>query len=139
MPLIASPGQRHGPCRSCTHDKCAEARAITQTICHLCGDAIGFDRGYCFEDYQDNRPVHIACLAAHEDQASRPRLRPLVYTKADAAALLGIGESTLSEYQSRGEIAYIKLGTRTLFRPEHLTAFLNRFTLEPRRSLRRAS
>lgn len=139
MNRIPAPGEPHGPCQSCRHQKCEQARALVLTLCHLCGDCLGFDRAYCFEDCQDARPVHVACLAAEESPEGRPQLRPLVYTKSEAALLLGIGESTLSEYQSRGEIAFIKLGSRILFRPDHLTAFLDRFTVAPRRSLRRVS
>lgn len=136
--LIEPPGTPHGPCHCCRHPRCEDFRSIAQSTCHMCGDLIGYGRAYCFENWQDNRPVHVACLAAEEDQASQPRIMRLVYSRTEAALLLGIGESTLSDYQSRGEISYVKLGTRTLFRPEHITSFLEQNTVKLSRRLENA-
>jgi len=48
--------------------------------------------------------------------------------------LLGIGESTLNEILARGEIDYIKIGTRVLFRPQFLINFLEKHTVNSRAS-----
>lgn len=143
MNSILSPGQKYGPCKSCNHDRCNQSRELASSTCHLCADLIGYDRAYCFDS--DLRAVHFSCLAQEIDQQNiktglgNSSEKRLVYNKAEAAQLLQIGESTLSEYMNRGEIAYLKLGVRVLFKPDHLTSFLDRFEVQVRPALRKVS
>ena len=68
-------------------------------------------------------------------------------TRREAAARLGIGLRKLAEYTATGELPSIKLGSRRLYRPRDVEAFLDRHyataagdeTPEPLLRRRRAS
>lgn len=49
---------------------------------------------------------------------------PLVYSLAEAARLLCVGESTVKELCRRGELAHIDIGRRRLIPREALAAFV---------------
>jgi len=53
-------------------------------------------------------------------------LPPLAYRIRDAATALGIGRSTLYELIKDGEIAIVKVGSRTLITATELAGFLDR-------------
>ncbi len=44
----------------------------------------------------------------------------------EAAAYIGIGKRTLQELMASGEIPYVKIGKIVRFRPEDLTAFIDK-------------
>ena len=57
---IAAPGAAAGPCvQDCEHRDCALTRAMAESICRLCGDAIGYDTRFYEED--PGGYVHALC------------------------------------------------------------------------------
>jgi excisionase family DNA binding protein len=51
---------------------------------------------------------------------------PIAHSIADAARSLGIGRTKLYELIGQGEIAVVKIGSRTLIPHDELVAFFNR-------------
>jgi excisionase family DNA binding protein len=51
---------------------------------------------------------------------------PIAYSIADAARSLGVGRTKLYELVGQGEIAVVKIGSRTLVPHNELVAFLDR-------------
>jgi len=49
----------------------------------------------------------------------------------DAAALMGVGVSTVYRLLKRGELTRLKLGHRTLIRLSEIEAFIDRLAVEP--------
>jgi hypothetical protein len=132
--IITAPGEKYGPCQSCSHDECAAVRELASATCHLCQDLVGFGRAYCYD--ADFRPVHYVCLAMEIERqgvtlgvkvepVSTP-LYPVTYDKETAARLLNMGVSTLDSYVTADEISRIKIGNRVTFTPQFLIEFLNR-------------
>lgn len=59
--ILAQPGTEAGPCAEpCEHYDCAQIRTTVKSICHYCGEEIGYDNAYLIEDKL--RPVHSACV-----------------------------------------------------------------------------
>lgn len=142
LSIITNPGEKYGPCDSCHHDECMELREIAITTCHLCSQAVGFKRPYCYD--ADRRPVHFSCFASEVDkQAVLLGVRteeipapcapaPFTFDKATAAKLLNISESTINELMAAGELSRVKIGTRVVFTPAMLTDLIKRKSIEAR-------
>ena len=62
---IPAPGTEFGPCEGeCKHIDCAVSRKMAAMTCRICGEPIGYERGYFVE--QATVPpiaVHSACLS----------------------------------------------------------------------------
>jgi len=48
---------------------------------------------------------------------------PILYSKKEAAKMLGISVETLDRYRKKGELSYRKIGDRKLFSESDLAAF----------------
>lgn len=58
---LPKPGSEVGPCvLGCEHKDCRATTAKAEGICGLCGQPIGFGRG--FYDDNDHGTVHASCL-----------------------------------------------------------------------------
>jgi excisionase family DNA binding protein len=56
--------------------------------------------------------------------ASKPTERQGLVSLAEAAAYLGLSEGTLRNWVSMRRIEYVKIGSRTCFRPAALDAYI---------------
>ena len=62
---IPKPGQ-DGPCKmDCEHHDCAWMRDIANTECYICGEVIGYERGYFLND---DGYSHASCTARLIDE-----------------------------------------------------------------------
>ena len=57
-------GTEYGPCvETCEHRDCAATRADAASVCHYCGDPIGYDTKYYTEgEAAAKRLVHAVCV-----------------------------------------------------------------------------
>jgi hypothetical protein len=63
---IAAPGSECGPCTEpCEHTDCAATRKDAETICGLCGEAIGYDTPVYFG--ADGKHEHARCVWAKQE------------------------------------------------------------------------
>lgn len=53
-------------------------------------------------------------------------MEKMLYTRADAAKLLSISTDTLDRLSESGHIKRLKIGSRSYFTPEALSAFLGK-------------
>lgn len=52
--------------------------------------------------------------------------QPQTLNTSQAAVLIGIAKRTLQEFMATNEITYVKIGKAVRFRPEDITAFIDR-------------
>ena len=66
---------------------------------------------------------------------------PLLVSRKEAAALLGVSHGTMTNLVRAGELAPVRVGVRTLFRRRDLKAFSerNHHRTKPRKSTKLAS
>lgn len=57
---LPAPGTELGPCEGgCAHKDCAATRRDAATPCRICGEPIGYDRPF---HYEEGGAVHHSCL-----------------------------------------------------------------------------
>lgn len=58
---LQSPGEKYGPCEdACTHEDCAETRAMSEKPCRICGEPIGYGNDF-FQEQDWKVLVHADC------------------------------------------------------------------------------
>lgn len=56
---LPKPGTKYGPCQEpCSHTDCEATREMAATICHYCGQPIGYDTPFV---QIDGGLVHVSC------------------------------------------------------------------------------
>jgi len=79
----------------------------------------------------DPQPIESApALASKGGRKNRstnstPSVDRLLIDAASAAVILGIGTRTLWSLTARNAIPVVRIGTRVLYRPDHLSAWLD--------------
>ena len=60
---IPEPGSEFGPCldEKCGHTDCAASREQAAAKCRVCGEPIGYNRGFYGPD-ETGRAIHFACI-----------------------------------------------------------------------------
>jgi hypothetical protein len=83
------PGTEFGPCiDNCEHIDCKQTRTMAETICHYCGKAIGYDRGFYI--LEEKIMIHSAC---HETaiEAENKRLSDVLNIGAEKGDSTNLG------------------------------------------------
>lgn len=62
---------------------------------------------------------------ANRSGKSTASVDPLLIDAASAAVILGIGTRTLWSLTARNAVPVVRIGSRVLYRPEHLSAWLD--------------
>lgn len=65
--LLPKPGTKTGPCKGeCEHTDCAKTRSMAESICSICNEEIGYERGFYAKDGDTQRGVLDHAVCAHE-------------------------------------------------------------------------
>lgn len=68
---ISKPGTEYGPCTDlCRHADCIANRAIADSVCPLCGHAIGYDTRFYLTDGVSE---HAVCVETRIEEQQRQR------------------------------------------------------------------
>lgn len=60
--LLSKPGTEHGPCEGeCEHTDCAKTRSMAESECSICGEEIGYERGFYARDDERDVLNHAVC------------------------------------------------------------------------------
>ena len=77
-----------------------------------------------------NRAASTAAALESDDRSEFTALRTL--SEPDAARLIGVSRKTLLRARQRGELSYVRLGDRVVYRAKDIEAFLERSAHQPR-------
>ena len=66
---LDKPGTKYGPCKSeCGHIDCAKTRSMAQSVCTICGVAIGYDTRFYLSQTLPDRYDHAICREEIDEQ-----------------------------------------------------------------------
>jgi excisionase family DNA binding protein len=71
----------------------------------------------------------LETLASTEGNHMKPRkeqVEPILFGVEEAATFLGLSSHTIRKMADRGELSKVKIGSRTMFSPDELRAFVAR-------------
>lgn len=67
--VLPEPGTKFGPCvPECSHRDCAQTRMIAASLCRMCDEAIGYEKGFFRDDAEGAKWIHAVCA---EDEATK--------------------------------------------------------------------